>query len=463
MKATEDIFRAYDIRGVYGEELDAEIGERVGLAFGNYLGKHHESGKISIGCDARVSSPELQLAVSKGVSRAGFDVDIVGMVPIPVANYFTWKSNLNSEEYVAGVYITASHNPAEYNGIRFRHPDGTGFTEGNVEIKRIFFEDELIETNVGIISELSSEEVLEDYMNFVSTKVGNLNGIKVALDPGNGVGCVVVDRIFRKLGAETFSINNTPDGTFPNRPSEPAPKNLGDLIEVMDNGNFDFAVAFDGDSDRCVFIDEESNPVSAEKIGIIVSKGLISPDSNKVLAGVPCSMILETEIPKIGGELIWIRVGDVFVCEELKKHNAAIAMEISAHFFAPGLTEFIFDDPIIFSLKLAEFISKSPKTLGDFSKEIPSYPYEELKFKCPDAIKFKVNNDLEKTFTEMGYKVETIDGVKIWLEEGWVLLRPSNTQPVIRMFVEATDKVRLEEIKSQFKGYFDKSVEKFID
>ncbi len=463
MKATEDIFRAYDIRGVYGEELDAEVGERVGLAFGNYLRKHHESGKISIGCDARVSSPELQLAVSKGVSRAGFDVDVVGMVPIPVANYFTWKSNLNSEEYVAGVYITASHNPAEYNGIRFRHPDGTGFTDGNVEIKRIFFEDELIETNVGKISELSSEEVLEDYMNFVSTKVGNLNGIKVALDPGNGVGCVVVDRIFRKLGAETFSINNTPDGTFPNRPSEPAPKNLGDLLEVMDNGDFDFAVAFDGDSDRCVFIDEDSNPVSAEKIGIIVSKGLITPDSNKVLAGVPCSMILETEIPKIGGELIWIRVGDVFVCEELKKHNAAIAMEISAHFFAPGLTEFIFDDPIIFSLKLAEFISNSSKSLGDFSKEIPSYPYEELKFQCPDSIKFKVNADLENTFSEMGYKVETIDGVKIWLEGGWVLLRPSNTQPVIRMFVEATDEARLEEVKSQFKGYFDKSVEKFID
>ena len=463
MKGTEDIFRAYDIRGVYGSELDAEVGERVGLAFGNFLRKEHSSGKISIGCDARVSSPELQLAVSKGVSRAGFDVDIIGMVPIPVANYFTWKSNLNSDEYIAGVYITASHNPAEYNGIRFRHPDGTGFTEGNVEIKKIFFEDELVEANAGKIRELSSEDVLEDYMNFVSTKVGNLNGIKVALDPGNGVGCVVVDRIFRKLGAETFSINNTPDGTFPNRPSEPAPKNLGDLIEVMDNGSFDFAVAFDGDSDRCVFIDEESNPVSAEKIGIIVSKGLITPDSNKVLAGVPCSMILETEIPKIGGELIWIRVGDVFVCEELKKHNAAIAMEISAHFFAPGLTEFIFDDPIIFSLKLAEFISNSSKTLGDFSKEIPSYPYEELKFKCPDAIKFKVNADLEKTFSEMGYKVETIDGVKIWLEEGWVLLRPSNTQPVIRMFVEATDKARLDEIKSQFKGYFDKSVEKFLD
>ena len=162
--------------------------------------------------------------------------------------------------------------------------------------------------------------------------------------------------------------------------------------------------------------------------------------------------------PKIGGELIWIRVGDVFVCEELKKHNAAIAMEISAHFFAPGLTEFIFDDPLIFSLKLAEFVSNSEKTLNDFSNDIPSYPYEELKFKCPDSVKFDVNDQLEKTFLKMGYKVETIDGVKIWLDGGWVLLRPSNTQPVIRMFVEAKDDSRLSDIKKEFQSHFEEAV-----
>jgi len=226
----------------------------------------------------------------------------------------------------------------------------------------------------------------------------------------------------------------------------------------MEKGEYDLGIAFDGDADRCVFIDNRARAVSAEKIGIITSKSLIKPDSNKVLAGVPCSMILEDEIPKIGGELIWIRVGDVFVCEELKKHNAAIAMEISAHFFAPGLTEFIFDDPLIFSLKLAEHVSKSSLTLADLSDEIPSYPYEELKFKCLDSIKFKVNEQLEKTFLDMGYKVETIDGVKIWLDRGWVLLRPSNTQPVIRMFVEAKDKQGLEAIKDEFKAYFDEAV-----
>ena len=260
------------------------------------------------------------------------------------------------------------------------------------------------------------------------------------------------------MGAKTFSINNEPDGNFPNRPSEPAPKNLSDLISIMEKGEYDMGIAFDGDADRCVFIDNKAKAVSAEKIGIITSRSLIKPGANKVLAGVPCSMILEDEIPKIGGELIWIRVGDVFVCEELKKHNAAIAMEISAHFFAPGLTEFIFDDPLIFSLKLAEFVSKSEKTLNDYSNEIPSYPYEELKFKCPDSVKFDVNNQLEKTFLEMGYKVETIDGVKIWLDGGWVLLRPSNTQPVIRMFVEAKDDSRLSEIKNEFQSHFEEAV-----
>ena len=273
MSASQDIFRAYDIRGVYGEELDAEIGERVGLAFGNYLRRNHSEGKVSIGCDARVSSPELQEAVSVGISKAGFDVDVIGMVPIPVANFTTWKANSTSEPYLAGVYITASHNPAEYNGIRFRHPDGTGYTEGNIEIKKIFFEEELVETDTaGKINVQSTEDVLDTYVDFVSGKVGSLNGMKVALDPGNGVGCVIIDRLFQKMGAETFSINNEPDGRFPNRPSETAQKNLGDLISIMEGGEYDMAIAFDGDADRCVFIDNKAKAVSAEKIGIITSR-----------------------------------------------------------------------------------------------------------------------------------------------------------------------------------------------
>ena len=459
MDVSQDIFRAYDIRGVYGTELNAEIGEQVGLVFGNYLRKAQSSGTISIGCDARISSPELQEAVSKGISNSGFDVDVIGMVPIPVANFYTWKASLSENPYLAGVYITASHNPAEYNGIRFRHPDGAGYTEGNIEIKRMFFEEQAVaHPESGKINILSTEEVLSEYADFVKSKMGVLDGMRIAIDPGNGVGSIIIDELFQKFGVETTCINNEPDGRFPNRPSEPAPKNLGDLISMSKGESFDFSVAYDGDADRCVFLDDQANPVSPEKIGIIVAKSLITPESNKVLAGVPCSMILEDEIPKIGGELIWIRVGDVFVCEELKKHNAALAMEISAHFFAPGITDFIFDDPIIFSLKLAEYLHTTKSKLSDLSRAIPSYPYEEMKFECPDALKFKVNEYLTDFFSTKGYKVETIDGVKIWLDGGWVLLRPSNTQPVIRMFVEGTDSSVLEKIKDEFKTYFDDAV-----
>ena len=459
MNVSQDIFRAYDIRGVYGSELNAEIGEQVGLVFGNYLRKSHSKGTVSIGCDARISSPELQEAVSKGISRAGFNVDVIGMVPIPVANFCTWKASLGDNSYIAGVYITASHNPAEYNGIRFRHPDGAGYTEGNIEIKRMFFEEQAEEhSEHGKINILSTKGMLSEYTDFVKSKMNDLSGMNIAIDPGNGVGSVIIDELFQKFGVETKCINNEPDGRFPNRPSEPAPKNLEGLISLAKKEAFDFSVAYDGDADRCVFLDDQANPVSPEKIGIIVAKSLITPESNKVLAGVPCSMILEDEIPKIGGELIWIRVGDVFVCEELKKHNAVLAMEISAHFFAPGLTDFIFDDPIIFSLKLAEYLQTSESKLSDLSRVIPSYPYEEMKFECPDALKFKVNEYLTDFFSKKGYKVETIDGVKIWLEGGWVLLRPSNTQPVIRMFVEATDESRLTKIKEEFKAHFDDAV-----
>jgi phosphomannomutase len=459
MDASQDIFRAYDIRGVYGTELDAEIGEQIGLVFGSYLRKSHETGTVSIGCDARISSPELQKAVSTGISRAGFDVDVIGMVPIPVANFCTWRASLGDKPYLAGVYITASHNPAEYNGIRFRHPDGAGYTEGNIEIKKMFFEGRVEDySETGKINILSTEKALNNYTDFVKSKVGNLEGMRVAIDPGNGVGSIIIDELFQKFSVQTSCINNEPDGRFPNRPSEPAPKNLGEIISMTKAGKFNFGVAYDGDADRCVFIDNAGIPVSPEKIGIIVAKSLITPDSNKILAGVPCSMILEDEIPKIGGELIWIRVGDVFVCEELKKHNAVLAMEISAHFFAPGLTDFIFDDPIIFTLKLAEYLNGTGENLSDLSNAIPSYPYEEMKFTCPDALKFKVNEYLTDFFSTKGYKVETIDGAKIWLDGGWVLLRPSNTQPVIRMFVEAVDEQRLQRIKNEFRGYFDDAV-----
>jgi|TARA_B100002003_G_scaffold55532_1_gene51000 phosphomannomutase len=454
MEVPRTIFRAYDIRGIYGGELTLATAERVGATFAAYHASKGTSGRICIGRDARTSSPDLEAAVIAGLRSGGCDVESVGMVPIPVANWWTWRG-----DFAGGVYITASHNPAEYNGIRFRHPDGTGFTDGNTEVRDLFFAGAPPSSAVeGDLSHVPEEEVLELFATFAAERIGSLEGMKIALDPGNGVGGVILESLFQRFGATTEIINGEPDGSFPNRPSEPAPKNIGALMSLVAEGDFDCGIAFDGDCDRCVFVDDLGRAVQTEKIGIILARELLKLRRGPVLANVPCSMVLEDEIPKLGAKLVWIRVGDVFVCEELKKHDAVLALEISAHLFAPDLTEFLFDDPLIISLKVAELLHGSGRTLAALADEIPSLPYEELKFTCPDEIKFDLNTALQADFTQRGYRVETIDGVKVWLDDGWVLLRPSNTQPVMRMFVEARTPERMLEIKAEFIKEYEKTL-----
>ena len=448
MNASPEIFRAYDIRGIANQELTTEIAVKVGMAYGTYLNRNNIHGRISIGRDIRLSSPHLERAVASGLASTGYDVEMIGLVPIPVANYWTWKG-----DFCGGVYITASHNPAEYNGIRFRHGDGTGYTDGNIEIKDIFFGEEMHMPSwneFGEINRVLSEKVLEEYQEFILPKFSKMNGMKIAIDPGNGAAAGVASLLFEKMGAKVKTINDEPDGRFPNRPSEPSAKNLKGLSEMIENGNFDFGIGFDGDADRCVFVDNNGSVVKTEKSGLIMAKNILTKDEGPVLVGVPCSKIVEEELKEDGVEVIWIRVGDVFVCELLKKHNAVFAMESSAHFFAPTLTEYFFDDPFVMSLSLAEVVCKSNMKLSDIVEKMKEYPYEEIKFECADEIKFKINEELERKFIENGYRVETIDGVKIWLENGWVLLRPSNTQPVIRMFVEANNEIEMKKIKSEF-------------
>ena len=461
MNASPEIFRAYDIRGIANRELTTEIAVRVGMSYGTYLNRNNIHGRVSIGRDIRLSSPHLERAVASGLASTGYNVEMIGLVPIPVANYWTWKN-----DFCGGVYITASHNPAEYNGIRFRHGDGTGYTEGNVKIKDIFFGDEIHTPSwdeFGEITRIESERVLEKYQKFILPKFSKIDGMKIAIDPGNGAAAGVASTLFEKMGAKVRTINDEPDGRFPNRPSEPSAKNLKDLSIMIKKGDFDFGIGFDGDADRCVFVDDNGEVVKTEKSGLIMVKNILKKTKGPVLVGVPCSKIVEEELKKEGAEVIWIRVGDVFVCELLKKHDAVFAMENSAHFFAPTLTEYLFDDPFVMSLSLAEIVFKCGKNLSDLTKEMKEYPYEEIKFECPDEIKFKINDSLQAKFIEEGYRVETIDGVKIWLENGWVLLRPSNTQPVIRMFVEANSEYELEEIKDRFTKELKEVMKSYLE
>lgn len=448
----EHIFRAYDIRGIFNKELTADGAAKIGMAFGTYLGG---KGKVLLGRDPRTSSKVIENAFSSGLASTGCDVSITGMVPIPTSNFKTAAGDFN-----AGAYITASHNPPEYNGVRFRHADGTGYTSQNGEIKDIFLKGEFTLADwdkIGKITHINPEETIKEYAELLLDKFAFGKTLKVVLDPGNGAASVVAPAFFRKLGADVTVVNEPLDGTFPGRPSEPNEKNLQELAKTVKEKGADFGAGYDGDGDRVVFVDDLGRVVQNEKIGIIISREILKKQKGTIIANMECSMIVEREIEKAGGKVERVRVGDVFVAEKIKETGALFAMETSAHYFTPEF--YVFDDPIVVSLKLGEILSKSEEKLSSMADDIPSYPKTMKNFKCADEIKFHVMDKIVGSFNRKDYHLDVTDGAKVIFDDGWALLRPSNTTPLIRASVEAETKERLEELLAMVESEFNTALE----
>jgi phosphomannomutase/phosphoglucomutase len=306
---------------------------------------------------------------------------------------------------------------------------------------------------VGEISLYPEGRAIADYTDFLAARLTSPRPLKVVVDPGNGAATLVAQDLLRRVGHEVVSLFGEVDGTFPNRSPHPTEKSLGALMEAVPAHGADLGVGYDADGDRCIFVDDKGRVVQTEKVGILVSRDLLREHKGKVIANVPCSMIVEDELEKDGAEVVRVRVGDVFVCEEIKRHGGIFAMEISAHFFLP--TYYIFDDPMLMTLKLAELVGADGRALSAIVDEIPSYPFVELGFQCDDDIKFRVNELVEEHFRAQGAGIDTTDGVKVMFEDGWAMLRPSNTQPLIRLFAEARTRPRLDELVAEFTDLFE--------
>lgn len=435
----EHIFRAYDVRGIFNVEVTAETAARIGMAFGTYVGE----GKVLVARDTRTTSEIFERAFCAGLASTGVEVHLAGMLPIPVANFA-----IASGEYDAGAYVTASHNPPQYNGVRFRRRDGTGYTGENLEVKELFFSDKLKLarwSDVGEVVELNPKQVLREYEDYLLERLSLERGLKVVLDLGNGASCVVAPYVFRKAGARVTTLNAQPDGTFPGRESEPTPESLADLAKTVSATGAAFGAGYDGDADRVVFVDDLGRVVQTEKVGIIIAREILKEKGKGVVvANVECSSIVEEELSRHGGEVKRVRVGDVFVCEAIKRYNAVFAMETSAHYFYPDF--YPFDDPILISLKLASILSQREESLSALADEIPGYPKLHKNFPCDDRIKFKVMEGIIQSLKEKGYRLDLTDGARIVFEDGWALLRPSNTSPLIRASIEAKTQERVQEL-----------------
>lgn len=441
------IFRAYDVRGIFNRELDSAMAAKIGMAFGSYLGGE---GRVLVARDGRTSSEVMENAFIAGLASTGCECVSIGLVPIPTANFHIWRG-----DYRAGAYITASHNPPEYNGVRFRHSDGTGYTRENEAVRDLYLAGNFHLApwdKLGIIERRSSAEAVDSYLDFILERFKIESRLRAVLDLGNGVAALVAPKAFDRIGAEVRRINEKVDGTFPGRPSEPSDKTLGELKKAVKKEKADFGAGYDGDADRVIFVDDRGRTVQTEKIGVLISRDILGKKKGRIIANVECSMIVEREIAKLGGEVLRVRVGDVFISEAIKKHKALFAMETSAHYFLPEF--YFFDDPLLISLKLGEILSRSDKRLSEFVDEIPSYPLRTANFQCRDEIKFKVMERIIESWRSKGYDLDLTDGAKAIFEDGWALLRPSNTTPLIRASVEGVNETRVKELLSMVKREF---------
>ena len=449
-KFPEHVFRAYDIRGIYGKDLTEELAKAVGKAFGTMIGNR---GRVIVGRDVRLSGEALANAVIEGLSEAGCDVLSAGIVTTPMLYFSIVHLNLDG-----GIQVTASHNPPEWNGFKLVRHGGETVSEGAgmEELKRLVLENGGKEgARKGSVSKI---DIVKPYIEFVTSRIKVKPGLRLAVDYSNGAVAVVFPKIAETLGLDVRAINEVPDGSFPGHLPEPNEETLKPLQRFVVDVGADLGAGFDGDGDRVVFVDDKGRLITGDTALAIYIKFL--DKKGKVIYDVNCSSALREIIIKEGFEPVEMRVGRAFILNAMRETGAVIGGEKSNHLYFPEI--YGFDDAIYATLKMAEIFSKSGRKISELVEEIPRYPSTPIiTFDCPDELKEKVVNEIAKHYESLGLRVNKIDGVKVYFEDGWVLVRPSNTMPQVKMAAEAKTEERLRKIVEEAENLIKMNIERF--
>ncbi len=450
------IFRQYDIRGVWEKDLTPEVVELLGRGYASFLlnSINKDSTKISVGWDARLHSPAIKESFIKGITESGIDVIDLGMCPTPLQYYSLHKFQLDG-----GVMITGSHNPPEFNGFKLSVGMGTIFGDAIQEIKKIIDTGDF-KTGSGNVEQYP---VIDDYINFIKSKFESLSGIKVVVDAGNGTGGVVAPKIMKALGAEVIELYCEPDGRFPNHHPDPTlEESLVDLVAKVKEEKAHAGIGYDGDADRIGVVDEEGNVIWGDGLMIIFSRDILKDNPGaKIIGEVKCSQTLYDDIAAHGGVPVMWKTGHSLIKEKMKQEGALLAGEMSGHIFFKH-RYFGYDDAIYASLRLMEIIKKAgePYSTKALLKDVPDVTATpEIRFDCPDDIKFQIVEKAQNAFNE--YESITIDGIRIKFDDGWALIRASNTQPVLVLRFEAQNKARLNEIRALVEERLNKIIEEY--
>ena len=448
MKLNKYMFREYDIRGVYGKDIDEEISYLIGKAFGTKLASLGKDTTI-VGYDNRISSPIIEKNVVKGITECGINVVRLGLVTTPMY-YYSWDL-LNIK---CGMMITASHNPKDDNGFKFSYNGiHNAFGKSTLELYDIIEKKQFIESDsLGTIKDVN---IKQDYIKMITEGInlGNRK-LKVVYDCGNGTTCIVADDIFNtfKDKLDLVPLFNKSDPTFPNHHPDPAVEsNLEQLKKKVIAENADVGVAYDGDGDRIGVVDNEGRMLDIDKFMIIIWRDLVKTNvPKKTFYDIKCSLTLKEELDKLGVANEFYRTGNSYTKLKSYEGDYPFGGELSGHVFFRDRFNGN-DDGIYASLRLIEILSKATNNLSDMLKGISKYySTPEIKISTNDDIKFAIIDKVKEYCQQKNYNILTIDGVKVFFEDASALVRASNTGPNITCRFEAKTESRLNEVQNEF-------------
>jgi phosphoglucosamine mutase len=454
---TGNLFGTTGIRKVYGTEFNLSMALKLGKALGSYIGE----GTVVSARDARTTGLMIEDTLAAGILSTGVNVVKAGMIPTPTLAFITRQHGYN-----AGLMVTASHNPPEYTGVKFWSPDSMGYTpEMEREIERIYAEEEFqVAKWNGLGKEQTMDTAVEEHiasiLEHVDSKRIESKEYNIVVDPGNGSGSVLTPYLMRRLACKVISINGQPDGHFPGRVSEPDKESLTDLTKMVKDTGADLGIAHDGDADRVVFVTEEGEVIRGDRTIALLSREELKRSKDKpIITTVDSSRVVDETVERAGGKTIRTPVGDIQVALKMRETGAAFGGEAAGVFIFSEFHKA--PEPFLTACRILELMASTGKSFGELISEIPAYPLRKAKVKCENEKKSVAMLALAKSLPEAMEDTEeiiTVDGIGISLKAGWILVRPSGTEPVIRITCEAPSDKQVEKSLADAKAEVERVI-----
>ena len=448
------IFRAYDIRGIADQQLTTQSVKRIGQAIGSEA-LDQDIATLLVGYDGRLSSPSLSIALIEGIRSSGCNVVSIGLVPTPLLYFATFTT-----DYTSGVMLTASHNPANYNGLKIVF-NQTSLADNQIQTIRTRIENDQLRTGSGGFTELEVDRI---YIDDVCSRIQLSRPLKIVIDCGNAVPGKIAPTLLQELGCNVHPIFCEIDGSFPNHHPDPTvPESLTVLASTVLEKNADIGIALDGDGDRVGIVTNRGNFVDADRLLMVLVQSILPNYSGRtVVFDVKCSSKLVTLVEQFGGSPVMHRSGHSFMKQKMQETNAILGGEFAAHIFIKD-NWFGFDDGLYVAARLLKIISESATSSDEiFNQYVTGFSTPEIKVEVREERKFSLMDRLLELANFPAAKLITLDGLRVEYPDGWGLVRASNTSPALLLRFEADSEEKMIEIQTQFRSLIlsaDKNLE----